>query len=201
MPIRAVFFDVGGVLESTPPTGWVQLWEAKLGLETGQLIARTSDLTLAGSLGQITEAEVRRRYGERLGIDVRTVDALLEDAWTEYLGTLNEELVAYVRDLRTRCRTGIISNSFVGAREREGERYGFPDLVDAVIYSHEVGFAKPDSRIYEIACERLDVQPAEALLVDDVQRWVDAARRLGLHGVVFRTTSQAIAEIEALLGF
>jgi epoxide hydrolase-like predicted phosphatase len=199
MQIRAVFFDIGGVLEFTPPTGWVQLWEAKLALEAGQLIARTSDLTLAGSLGQITQAEVRRHYGERLGIDARTVHALLEDAWTEYLGTLNEELVAYVRDLRTRCRTGIISNSFVGATEREGERYGFPDLVDAVIYSHEVGFAKPDPRIYEIACERLDVQPREAVLVDDVKRWIDAARRLGMQGVVFRTTPQAIAEIEAFL--
>jgi hypothetical protein len=50
------------------------------------------------------------------------------DMWTEYLGTLNAGLADYARGLRARCRTGIISNSFVGARWRERERYHLENL-------------------------------------------------------------------------
>ncbi|HJT56276.1 MAG TPA: hypothetical protein VJ761_07275 [Ktedonobacteraceae bacterium] len=40
MPIRAVVFDIGGVLEITPPTGWAQKWEAYLHLQAGELDER-----------------------------------------------------------------------------------------------------------------------------------------------------------------
>ena len=43
----------------------------------------------------------------------------MADLWREYLGTANTELIEYARRLRPRYRTGILSNSFVGARERE----------------------------------------------------------------------------------
>ena len=54
------------------------------------------------------------------------------------------------------CR--ILSNSFVGAREREQAAYGFEDLVDEIIYSHECGMSKPDPGIHALACERLRVE-------------------------------------------
>jgi epoxide hydrolase-like predicted phosphatase len=200
VPVRAVLFDIGNVLENVPPTGWAERWEARLGLPAGGLAARTEAVVAAGSIGQLTEEEVRRRYGERLGIGPQTVDALLEDAWTEYLGTMNEELVEYVRALRPRYRTGIVSNSFVGATERERDRYAFQDLVDVIVYSHEAGCEKPDPRIYLIACDRLGVEPREAVFVDDIPEWVEAARRVGMHGIIFRDSAQAIAEIDALLG-
>ncbi len=59
-------------------------------------------------------------------------------------GTANTDLIEYARRLRPRYRTGILSNSFVGAREREQAAYGFEDLVDEIIYSHECGMSKPD---------------------------------------------------------
>ncbi|HEX9374706.1 MAG TPA: HAD family phosphatase [Actinomycetota bacterium] len=199
MPIRAVVFDIGGVLESTPSTGWVGVWEARIGLRAGELGERTADLWAAGSLGTMSEAEVRRGAAERLGLDEGAADALMADIWDEYLGTLNVELAKFVRGLRPRYRTAIISNSFVGAREREQERYGLEDIADVIVYSHEVGISKPEPRIYLLACERLGVKPEESIFVDDVEENVDAARIVGMHGVLFLDTSQAIADIEALL--
>ncbi len=70
----------------------------------------------------------------------------MADIWREYLGTANTELIEYARQLRPRYRTGILSNSFVGAREGEQAAYGFEDLVDEIIYSHEAGMSKPDPR-------------------------------------------------------
>jgi epoxide hydrolase-like predicted phosphatase len=122
----------------------------------------------------------------------------MADLWTEYLGSLNTELAGYFADLRPAYRTGIISNSFVGAREREQERHGFGQLTDVIIYSHEAA-AKPDPRIYHLACDRLGVRPEEMIFLDDVAANVTAARELGAHGILFTSTAQAIADIEASL--
>lgn len=52
------------------------------------------------------------------------------DMWDEYLGTANTELTDYLAGLRPRYRTALLSNSFVGAREREEARYGFDELTE-----------------------------------------------------------------------
>jgi putative hydrolase of the HAD superfamily len=199
MAVRAVVFDIGGVLEITPRTGATEKWEAALGLVPGDLHRRLEDVWRGGSVGTITEAEVHRRIGDILGLDEAGMGAFMSDVWNEYLGTLNAELTRYFRGLRPRYRTAILSNSFVGAREKERERYGFEELTDLIVYSHEVGMSKPDPRVYELTCERLGVRPGEAVFLDDVPAAVDGARRVGMLGVLFRHNAQAIADIEALL--
>jgi epoxide hydrolase-like predicted phosphatase len=199
LAIRAVVFDIGGVLEITPATGWGERWEARLGLAPGELRTRLGAVWRDGSVGQITEADVERLTGEILGLGRADLDAFLADLWAEYLGTLNVELAAYFAALRPRYRTGILSNSFVGAREREQARYGFGDLCDTIVYSHEEGLAKPDPRIYALACRRLGVRPEETGFLDDVEACVEAARACGLHAILYRDTAQAIADIEACL--
>jgi FMN phosphatase YigB (HAD superfamily) len=78
-------------------------------------------------------------WGARLGLDDAQLAQFMADLWRDYLGTANTELIEYARRLRPRYRTGILSNSFVGAREREQAAYGFEDLVDELVYSHECG--------------------------------------------------------------
>jgi epoxide hydrolase-like predicted phosphatase len=198
--VRAVVFDVGGVLEITPRTGAAERWAARLGLRPGELEERTHQVWQAGAVGSISEREVHRRLGELLKLDQALVRRFMEDLWAEYLGTLNVELARYVRGLRPRYRTGIISNSFVGARERERERYRLDELTDLIVYSHEVGISKPDPRIYQLACARLGVPPEQAVFVDDTEAMVDGARTVGMLAVLFEHNAQAIAEIEAMVG-
>ena len=199
MVIRAVVVDIGGVIEVTPSTGWIQRWEERLGLGAGEFELRTAEVWDAGVVGAISLEDVHRGLGERLGLEESDVDALMADAWAEYLGTLNAEFVEYFRGLRPRYLTAMLSNSFVGAREREQELFGLEDMTDLVVYSHEVGVAKPDPRIYVLTCERLDVRPEAAVFVDDTEEMVDAARSTGMRAILFRDTGQAIAEIRALL--
>ena len=87
----------------------------------------------------------------------------------------------------------------MGAREREQALYGFEDLCDEIVYSHEVGCRKPDPRIYEIACERLGVSAARTVFLDDVQANVDGALAVGLEGILFVDTEQAIGELRSRL--
>jgi epoxide hydrolase-like predicted phosphatase len=198
--VRAVIVDIGGVLEYTPPTGHTAAWEAELGLEPGELDRRMMDIWRGGSLGTVTEDEVHWALVERLGLSAAHLERFMAGVWEEYLGTLNGELTEWFAALRPRYRTGILSNSFVGAREKERERYGFEDLTDTIVYSHEVGVAKPDPAIYLLACERLDVRPEEAVFLDDREPAVEGARAVGMAAVLFRDNAQAIGEIEALLG-
>jgi putative hydrolase of the HAD superfamily len=197
--IRAVVFDIGGVLEITPDLGVGRRWEARLGLPAGELDERMGDVWTGGALGTITLDDVHQAMKDRLGLDERQLAAFMADNWRQYLGTANTELIEYARGLRPRYRTGILSNSFVGAREREQAAYGFGDLVDEIVYSHESGMAKPDPRIYALVCERLGAGPGETVFLDDIEQCVAGARDLGIHAVRYRDNAQAIAEIEKLL--
>ncbi|WP_329034059.1 HAD family phosphatase [Streptomyces sp. NBC_00178] len=199
MSRTCVVLDIGGVLELTPETGWVQRWEERLGLRPGTVHERMGDVWKAGSVGTISEQEVHDQVGRRLGLDGSEVHAFMTDLWTEYLGTPNEELIAYVRALRGRCRLGILSNSFVGARQRETALYGFDELVDRIVYSHETGIEKPDPRAFEALCGVLDVRPEVCLLIDDFAVNVEAARAAGMQAFLFEDNARTIARIEAHL--
>jgi epoxide hydrolase-like predicted phosphatase len=197
--VRAVVFDIGGVLEVTPNLEVFPRWEARLGLAPGEFVERTGQLWLDGNIGVISLDEVHAGLSQSLGLARPTVEELMEDIWTEYVGTPDVALIEYFRGLRPRYLTALLSNSFVGAREREQELYGFAELTDLIVYSHEVGLSKPDPRIYELTCERLDVRPHEGVFVDDKARNIDAARDLGMHAILHESTPQSIAEIDALL--
>ncbi|MGY3062841.1 HAD superfamily hydrolase (TIGR01509 family) [Streptomyces sp. TE3672] len=199
METRCVIFDIGGVLETTAATGWDEGWERRLGLPPGSMHRRLGDVWEAGSLGRMTESEVRARVAAILGLDPERTAAVMADLWDEYLGSPNEDLIAYVRGLRTRCRLGILSNSFVGAREREQELYGFGDLVEDVrdiVYSHEIGINKPAPEVFAVACERLRVRPADCLFVDDAEANVLAAEAVGMRGLVYAGNTATVAGIE-----
>ena len=196
---RVAFFDIGGVLEHTPATGWQGRWESELALAPGELDVRLQHVWEHGSVGAISEQEAEQAIRHALGLDPEQLRRLMNDAWAEYLGEPNTELIRYVASLRSRVQTAIISNSFVGARAREQARYDFDALCELIVYSHEEGVAKPDRQIFDIACERLSISPREALFVDDVEANVHAARELGMHAILFRDTQQTIAALDAQL--
>src|SRR5262249_46781576 len=146
--IKAIVFDIGGVLEITPDLELDKKWEQKLKLRPDELNLRLGDIWRGGSIGTISIEDVHKRISEIMGWSQGQVNEFMDDIWQEYLGTLNAELVEYFRSLRPKYQTAIISNSFVGAREKEAEHYQFDTLCDFIIYSHEVGLRKPDPRIF-----------------------------------------------------
>lgn len=195
----AVVFDIGGVLELTPPTGWQQRWCEELGLSASRFAELLGGPGLAGSRGEIDLAGYTATVQQRLELDDARTAAFMDDLWEDYLGTPNTELLTYFTQLRDRVRTGILSNSFVGAREREQERYGFEDRCDAIAYSHEIGVLKPDPAAYTAICDLLDVAPQEVVFLDDLQRCVDGATAVGMHAVLHQDNARSIAAIEAAL--
>lgn len=199
MAIKAIVFDIGGVLEITPDLGIDQQWEKKLNLKAGELFERLHEVWKGGSIGTISIQQVHEDFGRLMDWDETRINAYMDDVWKEYLGTLNVELADYFRSLRPKYKTAIISNSFVGAREKEAEHYQFDTICDFIIYSHEVGLSKPDPRIFTLACERLGLQPNEIIFVDDHAEVYVSAVEMGMHCFEFKDNAQIIAEIEACI--
>jgi epoxide hydrolase-like predicted phosphatase len=199
MPIRAIVFDIGGVLEYTEAMTFDERWEKELGLEAGAMLNRMIDTWGGGSIGIVSLEEIHEKMGEVLGMSEAQVNDYMEEMWASYLGTLNQELYDYFKSLRPRFQTALLSNSFVGAREREEEAYKFSEVCDFIIYSHEVGLQKPKPAIYALTCEELGVSPQEVIFLDDRESLIEAAKAFGMQGVVFRDNAQTIAEIEAII--
>jgi putative hydrolase of the HAD superfamily len=187
-PIRAVVFDIGDVLEISgiqDNPRWDPLREA---ISVGKIEGHPTEEQIAGMLSMA------------YGLDEADAAQLLQALWGDYLGTPDTELIAYFAALRPAFRTALLSNSMHGARAQEQARYGFGDLTDLIVYSHEEGISKPDPRIYEITCTRLGVAPQEAVFVDDAPRCIEGARDFGMQTVLHQSTPQTIAALDEMLG-
>ena len=75
----------------------------------------------------------------------------------------------------------------------------FLPLVDGVVFSYKELVIKPDKEIYDIICSRYDINPEEAVFLDDTEKNIVAAREFGLHGIHFKSYEQSKAELEELL--
>jgi glucose-1-phosphatase len=206
LPITTVVFDIGGVLEhvdeQTWHVQWMNRWEGRAGVPGGHLaeaLLRDDDLSTRVTTGALSEAELQQIYVDTLGLSDSDADHMMAEMWDAYCGELDTELADFVASLRPERRTALLSNSADGARREEQRRYGFEQLVDEIIYSHEVGLAKPDPRIYRLAEERLGAAADEIVYVDDVRKHVDAATARGWHAILHRDTAETIRAVRPAL--
>jgi len=199
MPIQAVIFDVGGVLIRTQDRSVRRNWEVRLGLPEFGLgrVIFGSEISARAMVGLASVTKVWDHVAAQFGLSDEQIHELERDFWSD--DWLDVELVQFVRELRPRCKTGTLSNAWPDARRVLSDKFGLGDAVDVMILSAEVGCAKPNARIYQIAMERLGVGPEEAVFVDDVAENVAAAQALGMRGIQFKSTAQTMDEIQRCL--
>ncbi len=197
MTIKAVVFDIGSVLEVIDDSVFPGPFETRHGLLPASTLG-VPEFAGDPGVGELTEAEVRAHYQRHLGLDDDQADELMRDFWRWYAGSLDRELYDWFAAQHGRLKTGIVSNSGPGAREAE-RHWGFEDITDDIVYSHEVGLAKPDPAIYALAARRLGVQPGEIVFLDDVQANVDGATAAGWHAVLHVDTPTSIERLEAVI--
>jgi HAD superfamily hydrolase (TIGR01509 family) len=194
--IRAVVFDLGGVIEVVDDdrwlAQWIARWEALAGCPPGSVAAAPP--------GATTEAGLRDRVVGALGLTSEQADQLMTEFWDAYCGTLNEELCDFVRGLRGQYQTAALSNSADGARREEERRFRLSELFDVLVYSHEVGVEKPDLAIYRFAEAALGVEPHEIVFLDDRESAVDGALAAGWNAVLHQNTAGSIEEIRRIVG-
>ena len=108
------------------------------------------------------------------------------------------EVLALVKKLKDQhMQLAIISNTI-----REHALYltqqGLYDDFDELVLSYQVDVRKPDPKIFEIALDKLGVDADETFFVDDLSENVDAANRLGIHGILFTSADELRKEIAKL---
>ena len=114
------------------------------------------------------------------------------------------EMVRALRTLRVRgLRTGALTNNWAAEPGDAGERglTTLADLFDTVVESAVEGLRKPDPRIYELVCARLEVSPEESVFLDDLGVNLKAARALGMTTIKVVDPAAALAELGEVVGF
>jgi putative hydrolase of the HAD superfamily len=189
--------DIGGVFFlGKADTAFFERWakQATLDLQTlRQLLWYGPDIEQA-NIGEISAETYFERTALRLNTNVETIRAVIEDA---YVGAVNEDLIAYTRQLKTRVRITALTNNWSFGRALM-DRHGITDLFEMVINSAEVGVKKPHAGIYQIMLERLKVPASEVIFVDDTLENIEAAQALGIGTIHYQSTEQTITELSRI---
>jgi putative hydrolase of the HAD superfamily len=199
--IKAVLFDVGGVITTSPFESFAR-YEREQGLPDGfirKLNSTNPDTNAWAHLERndvsfqefcdLFEAEARAAGGELKAIEVMQCLA----------GDVRPEMVEAVRRCHERLKTGMLTNNW-RAEDEGGRLDTLLPLFDIVIESSKAGVRKPDPRFYEMACEQLAIEPSEAVFLDDLGINLKPARALGMTTIKVVDPHDALRELEAVLG-
>jgi epoxide hydrolase-like predicted phosphatase len=200
MKINTIIWDIGGVLERTEDFTPRQQVAERLRMTVDQLSALIfGDTTqFRVQLGQISREEHLIYVQQKLGLTSRTE---LDQVFEEFFGGdhLDMELVDHIRELKTSYTTAVLSNYSEILRERINKEWQIGDAFDHLIISAEVGHKKPDPKIYQIALEKTNCSPGEAVFIDDFIENIRAAEDLGIHGIHFQNVEQALNQLHEKL--
>lgn len=199
MSIRAVIFDLGGVINRTMDRGPREKLAKRANLSYDALnkLVFDTDTAILATLGKVTTEEHWDNVCTLLGLPAEELTEVAEYFWGG--DSIDTDLVDYIRQIRPHYKTGLLSNAWDDLRHYLENEWAIADAFDEMIISAEVGIAKPDPRIYQITLERLGVAPQEAIFVDDYPDNIEGAHRLGIHAIRYRNTPQAMQEVDALL--
>ena len=203
MVIRAVMFDFGGVISSSPFEAFAHL-EAERGLPADFI--RTVNAT-----NPDTNAWARLERGD---VDLETFGSLWSEearalgheldgrlVLEQLAGEIRPQMVEAIRSCGMKYKTACLTNNFTRAEAVLSEEVAAVySLFDAILESRVLGVRKPDPRFYQLACEALDVQPEECVFLDDLGVNLKPARALGMQTIKVSDPEVALTELGELVG-
>jgi epoxide hydrolase-like predicted phosphatase len=198
MTIKAVFFDLGGVIVRTEFQAPRQQLADQLGMDYDDLnrLVFDSETGVRATVGEISSEEHWAFVMQRLKRPASEL-AAIRDAF--FAGDIvDRTLLDYIRSLRGSYKTGLISNAWSDLRDFI-VREKFDDAFDKLIISAEVGAAKPEPRIFQIALEQFGVSPNEAVFMDDFYPNIEGCEKAGIRGIHFKDPETALQQLKEIL--
>jgi len=198
MTIKAVFFDLGGVIVRTEFQAPRQQLADRLGMDFDDLnkLVFDSDTSNRASVGEISSAEHWALVVQRLKRPASELAAIREEFFAGDI--VDRTLLEYIRSLRGKYKTGLISNAWGDLRDFI-VREKFEDAFDKMIISAEVGAMKPEAKIFQIALEQFGVSPNEAVFVDDSYVNIEGCEKVGMKGIHFKDPETVLQQLKKLL--
>lgn len=199
---RAVLFDFGGVITSSPFDTFARL-EHELGLPADFIRTVNATNPDDNAWARLERSEVdldtfALQWSEEARALGHDVDgrAVLE----RLAGQIRPAMVAAIRICGETYKTGCLTNNFGSADSVvSAEIAAIYELFDAVLESRTLGVRKPDPRFYELACAALDVQPEECVFLDDLGVNLKPARALGMQTIKVTDPDVALRELAEVL--
>jgi putative hydrolase of the HAD superfamily len=190
---------MGGVIVRTE--NWVprERWEDRFDMPALGLtrLVFEGEMGVKAALGQASSEDVWEWVGTELQLSREERSRLEEDFWSG--DEVDDELVDFIRSLRPEYVTGMITNAWPEIRRMLEEQWRIADAFDVIVTSSEEQLLKPDSAIYHLALERLNVEPSAAIFIDDFQTNIDGAKAVGMQAILFRSHAQIRAELNRVL--
>jgi putative hydrolase of the HAD superfamily len=209
LALKGLLLDFGGVLTTSVTESFASFAVAE-GLDPADLeramraIAKeTTSPFLLVETGRIDVAEFERGLAAALSPYLgRAIEPeRLKERLFAAVGP-DEAMIAAVEVARAAgVRTALVSNSWGNTDGPGGyPKEQFGELFDAVVISAEVGIRKPDPAIFLMSLERIGCAPGDCAFVDDFPVNVEGAEAVGIHGVLHRSATETIAELERFFG-
>jgi epoxide hydrolase-like predicted phosphatase len=174
--IKAIIFDCFGVLVGK---GIWHTYEVAGG-DPGKDKAFIDDVIYRSNAGQLDSATFNQLFAQKLGLDLETWRQLKDIEEQP-----NMELFDYIRtELKSCYKIGFLSNVGHDVIERKIPS-DLRELFDVDIRSADVGYQKPDPRIYQLALDKLGVLADEAVFTDDHEPYLAGAAALGIHTILY----------------
>lgn len=193
--IKAIILDMGGVvLNKTAESLSIEIAH-KLGLDEKEFsefyYAYKPDMLS----GKMRFSEFSELLKEKFKIK-KGISSLWAAVYLEHL-SINSEVLALIKKLRVQYKIAVISNT-TDLHVKLNKERGLFKYFDQVVLSCEVGVTKPDEAIFKLMLKKLNLAPDECVFIDDRDSYVDAARKLGMHGIIFKNSAQFIRELKLL---
>jgi epoxide hydrolase-like predicted phosphatase len=199
--LTGLLVDYGGVLTTNVWDSFRAFCEAE-GIDREEVKRAFRDRPEAMALlrrleaGELTEEEFSPLFGPIIGVREDRHEGLVDRL---FAGMRPEEgMIEALRRARAAgLKTGLISNSWGRGRY---DRDSFAELFDGVVISGEVGLYKPQPEIFRLGAERVGLQPAECVFVDDLRENCEGAEAVGMTAVLHRGAESSLERLEELLG-
>ena len=108
-------------------------------------------------------------------------------------------MIEYIQSLKSSYKTALLSNAWKDLRHLLNNEWEISKIFDEIIVSAEVEVMKPDPQIYQITLERLNIDAHEAIFIDDFERNIKGAQRVGMHAVQFLNPEQIKTYLDKIL--
>jgi putative hydrolase of the HAD superfamily len=197
LALRAVIFDYGRVLTGPPdPAAYAELLRIT-GLSADRLDQFYWKDRNAYDEGKLTGLGFWRQLARDEGLKLSEPAIEELNQWDARMWTRGDPaMLAWQLAIKQRgLLTAIVSNMGDSVHEHMVRELSWLSRFDVLVWSYQLGIAKPDPEIYRYALERLGTRPAETLFVDDKAENVDAAVALGMKGLIFSTVERLRADL------
>ncbi|MBP6882544.1 MAG: HAD family phosphatase [Candidatus Levybacteria bacterium] len=197
--IKAVIFDVGGVIVSNEMESVYEDIKGTFGIDTPTFEKAWTELMPLLGTGKITEDIFWKEFLEITHSSKSLPEqSLLSRKYLE-LTKLNTQTIEIAKKLvDDGYQIALLSNT-IKAHVDINSSLGFFEIFDTKIFSNEVGMRKPDPQIFQLALKRLGRLPHEAIFIDDDETYVSAACKLGIIGIIYKNIPQLKSDLTQAL--